>query len=73
LVETQSQAGSAISRSTPGRLKVKANSLLASRAQTEYVYVGQDLRRIVVVGAILFAILFGLWILLVLLGMSGLY
>jgi hypothetical protein len=73
LVETQGQPGGPILRSTPGRLKVKPNSLLAARAQTEYVYVGQDLRRIVTVGAILFGILLALWIVLVLLGMSGLY
>jgi hypothetical protein len=54
-------------------MKVKANSLLAARAQTEYVYVGQDLRRIVLVGAMLFGILLALWIVLVILGVSGLY
>jgi hypothetical protein len=71
-VETQSHGG-AILRSTPGRVKVKANSLLAARAQTEYVYVGQDLRRILIVGALLFGILLALWIVLVILGVSGLY
>jgi hypothetical protein len=78
LVEAQSgstaTAGSgAISRSMPGRVKVKPNSLLAARAETEYVYVGKDLRRIVMVGASLFGVLILLWILLVVFGLSGLY
>ena len=54
-------------------MKVKPNSLLAAKAATEYVYVGQDLRRIAIVGASLFGILLLLWILLVVLGLSGLY
>lgn len=57
----------------PGRVKVKPNSLLAARAETEYVYVGKDLRRIVMVGASLFGVLILLWIVLVVLGLSGLY
>jgi hypothetical protein len=65
--------GGAIARSTPGRVKVKPNSLLAAKAATEYVYVGQDLRRIAIVGASLFGILLLLWIVLVVLGLSGLY
>ena len=63
----------AIARSTPGRVKVKANSLLAAKAATEYVYVGQDLRRIAIVGASLFGVLLLLWVVLVVLGLSGLY
>jgi len=63
----------AVARSTPGRVKVKPNSLLAAKAATEYVYVGQDLRRIAVVGASLFAVLLLLWIVLVVLGLSGIY
>lgn len=55
------------------RARAKPGSLLASRAATEYVYVGQDLRKIVVMGAILFAILIALWVLIVLLGFSSLY
>jgi len=75
LVEVQPGAASttAISRSLPGRIKVKPNSLLAARSETEYVYVGRDLRRIVMVGAAMFGTLFVLWILLVVLGLSGLY
>lgn len=63
----------AIARSMPGRMKVKPNSLLAAKAATEYVYVGQDLRRIAVVGASLFGVLLLLWVLLVVLGLSGIY
>ena len=63
----------AVARSTPGRVKVKPNSLLAAKAATEYVYVGQDLRRIAIVGASLFAVLLLLWIVLVVLGLSGIY
>jgi hypothetical protein len=66
-------ASAAYSRSTPGRLKVKPNSLLAGKADTEYVYVRQDLRRIAIVGASLFGVLILLWLLLVVLGLSGLY
>jgi hypothetical protein len=70
--ETQADAA-AIARSTPGRVKVKPNSLLAAKAATEYVYVGQDLRRIAIVGASLFGVLILLWIVLVVLGLSGIY
>jgi hypothetical protein len=73
LVETAGQSSGGILRSTPGRIKLKPNSLLASRATTEYVYVGQDLRRIALVGVGLFIILFSLWIVLVVLGAAGLY
>ena len=62
-----------ILRSTPGRLKVKPNSLLATRAETEYIYVGSDLRRIVLVGLTLFGVLLALWIVLVVLKLSALY
>jgi len=47
--------------------KVKAGSILAARAATEYVYVAQDLRRILAVAGILVGILFALWLLLVVL------
>lgn len=49
-------------RSHRGRVKVKPDSLLAQRAADEYVYVGKDLRRIVVVAGILFAALIVLWL-----------
>lgn len=52
---------------TPQRThhKVKAGSILAERAATEYVYVAHDMRRIIVVAAGLIGILFALWLLLV--------
>lgn len=68
-----SVAASDIRRSTPGRVKMKPNSLLAARAETEYVYVGQDLRRIAVVAAGLFGVLLLLWVLLVVVGLFGIY
>ena len=45
--------------------KIKAGSILAARAATEYVYVAQDLRRILIVAGALIGLLFGLWLLLV--------
>jgi len=45
--------------------RTKAGSLLAARAATEYVYVAQDMRRILLVAAALFGSLFVLWILIV--------
>ena len=51
-------------RSHP-RHRVKAGSLLASRAATEYVYVAKDMRRILLVAVLLVAIMFALWLMLV--------
>lgn len=45
--------------------KIKAGSLLAARAATEYVYVAQDLRRILLVAGGLIGLLFALWLLVV--------
>jgi hypothetical protein len=45
--------------------RVKAGSLLAAKAATEYVYVAQDMRRIALVVAVLFGVLFALWLLIV--------
>lgn len=45
----------------------KPGSLLAAKAATEYVYVAMDMRRILVVAAILFGILFVAWLLIVVL------
>lgn len=45
--------------------KIKAGSLLAARAATEYVYVSQDLRRILYVASGLVAVLLLLWLLIV--------
>ena len=45
----------------------KPGSLLAERAASEYVYVAQDMRRILVVAGSLFGVLFLLWLLIVVL------
>lgn len=45
--------------------RVKAGSLLAARAATEYVYVAKDMRRILVVAALLTGVMLVLWLLLV--------
>lgn len=45
--------------------RIKPGSLLAARAATEYVYVAQDFRRIVLVAGGLIAVLFVLWALIV--------
>ena len=47
--------------------KVKAGSILAARAANEYVYVAQDLRRILLVAGALIGLLFALWALVVVL------
>jgi hypothetical protein len=49
---------------SPIRSRAKPTGMLAAKAATEYVYVAQDLRRIVAVAALLFGIMFALWILL---------
>jgi hypothetical protein len=51
-------------RSHP-RHRVKAGSLLATRAATEYVYVAKDMRRILFVAGLLIGIMAVLWVLLV--------
>jgi hypothetical protein len=47
--------------------KIKAGSLLATRAATEYVYVSQDMRRILLVAGSLVGVLLVLWLLVVVL------
>ena len=54
-----------MARATGPRHRVKAGSLLAARAATEYVYVSQDMRRILFVSGILFGTLIVLWLLIV--------
>jgi hypothetical protein len=54
----------ASARSHP-RHRVKAGSLLAARAATEYVYVATDMRRIILVAVLLVAIMLILYVLLV--------
>jgi hypothetical protein len=61
------------SRSTPGRLKVKPDSLLASRAKDEYVYVREDLRRIVIVDGGLLIALIVLWLFFTIVDPFGIY
>jgi hypothetical protein len=61
------------SRSTPGRLKVKPDSLLAQRAQEEYVYVGQDLRRIAIVAGGLYLTLIVVWLVFTVVDPFGIY
>lgn len=60
-------------RSTRGRTKVKEGSLLAERAAREYVYVGVDLRRIVVVAAVLLGTLLALWLFFTTVDPFGIY
>jgi hypothetical protein len=47
------------------RSRARPSSLLAAKAATEYVYVAQDVRRIVMVGGVLFGIMLLLWVLIV--------
>jgi hypothetical protein len=49
-------------QSSHHRQRVKAGSVLAARAATEYVYVAQDMRRIIGVAVLLFGIMFLLWL-----------
>lgn len=62
-----------VTRTTHSRSRVKPGSILAGRAAEEYVYVSQDLRRIVLVGAALFALMIGLWLILVVGRLAPLY
>jgi hypothetical protein len=52
-------------RSLPLRARMKPGSILAAKAATEYVYVAQDMRRILFVAALLFGTLIILWAALV--------
>ncbi|CAN5661136.1 hypothetical protein BH23CHL7_BH23CHL7_14250 [soil metagenome] len=54
-------------RSSHARVRAKPGSVLAARAATEYVYVGQDLRRIVIVSTLLVALMIAAWLLIVVL------
>jgi hypothetical protein len=68
VVEDRPAAAAAVleanARSHP-RHRVKAGSLLATRAATEYVYVAKDMRRILIVALLLVGIMLVLWLLLV--------
>jgi len=54
-----------VARASGPRHRIKAGSLLAARAATEYLYVARDMRRIVVVAGALFGTLLLLWALIV--------
>jgi hypothetical protein len=56
-----------IARTVPSRTRVRPGSLLAAKAATEYVYVAQDMRRILFVAVSLFGAMIALWVLLVML------
>ncbi len=47
------------------RSRVKPGSMLAAKAATEYVYVAQDMRRILFVAALLAGVMIVLWVMLV--------
>ena len=47
------------------RTRTKPGSLLAARAASEYIYVAQDMRRILAVAFVLFGALIVLWLLIV--------
>ena len=64
-VEVRTEAERATRSGTRIHHKIKAGSILAARATTEYVYVSQDIRRIVLVAASLTAVMFVLWFLIV--------
>ena len=72
--ERPAEAAEELSRvaHSAARHRTKPGSLLAARAATEYVYVAQDLRRIVGVSALLFGVLILLWLLVVMLKVVGL-
>jgi len=57
-----------IAAAPPGsRARSRPSAVLAAKAASEYVYVAQDVRRIVLVAAGLFGTMFLLWILIVIL------
>jgi hypothetical protein len=56
-----------VAHSSRPRTRTKPGSLLAARAATEYVYVAQDMRRILLVTGLLFAVLIVLWLVIVVL------
>jgi len=65
-VATEPGTPAAPARSTGHvRPRAKPGSILAARSATEYAYVAQDLKRIAILTASLFAILFGLWLIVV--------
>ncbi len=68
VVEDRPAAAAAVLETTARnhpRARVKPGSLLAAKAATEYVYVAKDMRRILIVAALLGAVMLVLWVLLV--------
>jgi len=65
-VEAATETEAAPRNPTPRR-RSKAAGVLAARAATEYLYVAQDMRRILAVAGALFATLVVLWLLIVVL------
>ena len=66
--EARAELGRAAPRAgTRVHHKIKAGSVLAARAATEYVYVSQDMRRILLVASGIIGLLFALWMLVVVL------
>ena len=76
-VATQNAAAAApraqVTSRQRGHVKMKPNSLLAARASQEYVYVGEDLRHIAIVGSSMFIVLILLWLVVVVANVFGLY
>jgi hypothetical protein len=56
-----------------GHVKVKPTSALAARAAQEYVYVGEDLRRIARVSIAMLALMVVLWLIIVVANVFGIY
>jgi hypothetical protein len=56
-----------------GHVKVKPTSVLAARAAQEYVYVGEDLRRIARVSIAMLALMVVLWLIIVVANVFGIY
>lgn len=54
-------------RAATPRARAKPGSLLAAKAATEYLYVSQDLRRILLLSGAMFAALIALWLVFVVL------
>lgn len=78
--DTRTAVATPASRSTQpvrshqrGHVKVKPTSALAARAAQEYVYVGEDLRHIAKVGITMLAAMIGLWVVIVVANVFGIY
>ena len=68
VVEDRPAAAAAVLESSARnhpRGRAKPGSLLAAKAATEYLYVAADMRRILIVAALLGAVMVVLWVLLV--------